>query len=303
MKRLSQLTPKNNNNRQSRLTRSSRNVLSATGLFLFAIFSGSALTAQQSAAPTLVASTGTTGIADGSSSSLSTADSTGDADALPQTPQPPAQKQPDDHTDGQTRRILGIVPNFRAVSANAVLPPQSVKEKFVTASEDSFDYSSIVLPAVVAGIDLERNSTPEFGHGGVGYGRYLWHVTVDQTVENYMVEFVVPAATHEDIRYYTLGHGGFLKRSGYALSRVVITRSDSGSEVFNAGEIIGAGAAAGISNLYYPSRERGLGNTGSQWGLNVGIDAATFVVKEFWPDINHALFHGSKPFHDANQPH
>ena len=207
------------------------------------------------------------------------------------TPQTP---QSDDSTGKQTTRILGIIPNFRAVSADQKLPPQSVKEKFVTASQDSFDYSSIVVPAALAGFNLGRNSIPEFGGGGVGYGRYLWHSVVDQTSENYWVEFIVPAVTHEDIRYYTLGRGGFLKRTEYALSRAVITRSDSGKEVFNAGEVIGAGASAGISNLYYPSSQRGLGNTGSQWGLDIAIDAATFEVKEFWPDINHALFHGQK---------
>lgn len=206
------------------------------------------------------------------------------------TPQTPAS-QDNDPSGKQTKRILGIIPNFRAVSADQHLPPQTVKDKFITASQDTFDYSAIVVPAGLAGFDLARNATPEFGHGGVAYGRYFWHSLVDQTVENYMVEFVVPAATHEDTRYYTLGHGGFLKRTGYALSRTVITRSDSGKEVFNAGEVVGAGAGAGLSNLYYPSRERGLGNTGTQWGTSIGIDAATFVLKEFWPDINNALFH------------
>ena len=195
----------------------------------------------------------------------------------------------------QTRRILGIIPNFRAISTDEKLPPQSVKEKFITASEDSFDYSSIVIPALLAGYSLGTNATPEFGHGGVGYGRYLWHAAVDQTSENYMVEFFVPVATHEDTRYYTMGRGGFMKRAGYSLSRVIITRSDSGREVFNLSEVVGAGASAGLSSLYYPSQERSLGNTGKEWGLDVGIDAAADVVKEFWPDINHWLFHATKP--------
>ncbi|HEY1741629.1 MAG TPA: hypothetical protein VGG18_00580 [Granulicella sp.] len=52
----------------------------------------------------------------------------------------------------QTKRILGIIPNFRAVSANEVLSPQSAKEKFITATEDSFDYSALVLPAVFSGL-------------------------------------------------------------------------------------------------------------------------------------------------------
>jgi hypothetical protein len=200
-----------------------------------------------------------------------------------------------DSTEGQqTKRILGIFPNFRSVSANVQLPPQTVNEKFITATHDSFDYSSIFIPAVVAGYSQATNATPEFHQGAAGYGRYFWHTYLDQTSENYFVEFIVPVITHEDTRYYTLGSGGFWKRTGYSLSRVVITRSDAGHETFNISEIVGAGAAASVSNLYYPSGERTFNDTASRWGLNVGIDAVTFCAHEFWPDINHALFHGKQ---------
>jgi hypothetical protein len=191
----------------------------------------------------------------------------------------------------QTKRILGIIPNFRAVSANQLLPPQSPKEKFVTATEDSFDYSALVIPAALAGYSMAIKDTPEFHQGAIGYGRYLWHSFADQSIENYTVEFVVPTLTHEDIRYYTLGKGGFFKRTGYALSRTVITRSDAGTSTFNYSEVVGAGMAASISNLYYPTPERTFGNTAQKWSINVGIDAATFVFKEFWPDINRKVFH------------
>jgi len=226
--------------------------------------------------------------------------STAYSSSLPDAPDQASQPQSgqttseSEHLDPQTKRILGIIPNFRAVSANTHLPPQSVKEKFVTASEDSFDYSSVVLPAVVAGYSELANSTPEFHGGAAGYGRYFWHTFVDQTDENYMVEFIVPAITREDTRYYTLGKGGFLKRAGYSLSRAVITRNDAGNNTFNLAEVVGAGAAAGISNLYYPRPERTFSQTADKWGTNVGIDAATFMFKEFWPDINHYLFHGQK---------
>jgi hypothetical protein len=202
----------------------------------------------------------------------------------------PAPAAPTDEGK-QTKRILGIYPNFRAVSANVHLPPQTVKEKFLTATDDSFDYSSIFVPAVVAGYSQATNAVPEFHQGAAGYGRYFWHTFVDQTSENYFVEFIVPVITHEDTRYYTLGTGGFFKRSGYALSRAVITRNDAGRETFNISEVVGAGAAAGVSNLYYPQSQRTFGNTADRWGLNVGIDAASFMFREFWPDINHALFH------------
>jgi hypothetical protein len=208
---------------------------------------------------------------------------------------PTSKGQTADQRQPQTKRILGIVPNFRAVSTDEKLPPQTLKDKFMDATQDSFDYSSILLPGLLAAYSMGTDATPEFHQGAAGYARYFWHAAADQTIENYMVEFVVPTVTREDTRFYTLGRGGFLKRTGYAVSRVVITRSDSGKEEFNFGEIVGAGGAAGISSLYYPTRERSLGKTGTQWGLDVGIDAAAFFFREFWPDVNHALFHAAKP--------
>jgi hypothetical protein len=206
----------------------------------------------------------------------------GDA-AASQTDQPQAQ---------QTSRILGIIPNFRAVSTTEHLPAQTVHEKFITATQDSFDYSALFVPTVLAAANLARKATPEFGTGASGFGQYWWHGALDQTSENYWVEFIVPALTHQDTRYYTLGRGGFFKRTGYALSRAVVTRTDAGNETFNVSEVAGAGAAAGLSNAYYPASERTAGNTMGQWGLNVGIDAGTFWFKEFWPDINRKLFKG-----------
>jgi hypothetical protein len=200
----------------------------------------------------------------------------------------------------QTKRILGIIPNFRAVSNTTVLPAQSVGEKFMTATQDSFDYSAIFVPAALAGYNLGTNANPEFGHGAEGYGRYFWRAGVDQTSENYFVEFVYPVTFRQDNRYYTLGHGGFFKRTGYSLSRVLITRSDDAREVFNVSEVLGAGSSAALSTTYYPASQQNFASVGKQWGLGIGIDALSFTVKEFWPDINYRLFHGSRP--DGSAP-
>ncbi len=54
-----------------------------------------------------------------------------------------------------------------------------------------------------------------------------------------MVGGVGPALFPQDSRFYTLGHGGFRKRAFYAASRVLITRTDGGSETFNFSKIIG----------------------------------------------------------------
>lgn len=209
----------------------------------------------------------------------------------PSVPPPQPATQNYSYEGKQTKRILGIVPNFRSVSVDQKLPPEAWKDKFKESSEDAFDYSDFVFVAILSGVDQIQNSYPEFHQGVAGYGRYYWHTLADQVDEDYQVEFLFPAALHQDSRYYTLGRGGFPKRVFYAFSRIVVTRTDGGNESFNASEVVGAGAAAGISNLYYPSQERTWTKTGQRWILNVGLDGATFAFKEFWPDLNSRFFH------------
>ncbi|HEY3972548.1 MAG TPA: hypothetical protein VGM18_06060 [Candidatus Sulfotelmatobacter sp.] len=192
----------------------------------------------------------------------------------------------------QGKRILGIVPNYRAVSANTHLPPLTFKSSLWLATQDSFDYSSFIFVGALAGVDMAGKSQPTFGQGAEGFGKYYWHVFVDSTIENYLAESIVPTATKEDPRYYTLGKGGFSKRTVYAFGRLFITRTNSGTNTFNLSEIVGAGAAAGIGNAYYPAESNPWVKTYQRWGTQVGLDGVFNVVKEFWPDINQKIFRG-----------
>lgn len=191
----------------------------------------------------------------------------------------------------QTKRILWVVPNFRAVSAGTKLPPQTVKEKLKTGAMDSFDYSSFIFVGAQAGISQASDAYPEFHQGAAGYGRYYWHTFADQTDENLWVEGILPITLHQDSRYYTLGEGNFFKRGIYAISRTVITRTNSGAETFNASEVFGSGIAAAISSTYYPTVYRTWTKIGQRWLTSALIDGGTFGVKEFWPDVNRAIFH------------
>jgi hypothetical protein len=210
-----------------------------------------------------------------------------------ESPKPKTDVNPnDDSTEGkQTKRILWIIPNYRAVSVDAQLPPLSVKDKFWLATQDSFDYSNFIFVGLLAGVAQAGNSEPQFHQGAAGYGRYYWHIFVDTTVGNYMTEAIGPTLTKEDPRYFTLGKGGLFKRTGYAVSRLFITRTDSGHETFNLSEIVGNGAAAGIGNAYYPHNQNQWVKTYQRWGTQIALDGAGNILKEFWPEINHAIFH------------
>lgn len=208
---------------------------------------------------------------------------------------PPATVDPSNSNNeegSQPKRILWVIPNYRAVGTNAHLPPLSFREKFWLATEDTFDYSDFIFVGGLAGISMAQKSEPSFGQGAEGYGQYYWHIFVDGAIENYMTEAIVPAVTKEDPRYYTLGKGGFFKRTGYAVSRLFITRTDAGKNTLNISEIVGAGAAAGIGNAYYPAQSNPLVKTYQRWGTQVGLDGVFNIFKEFWPDIDQTVFRG-----------
>ncbi|HEX4643271.1 MAG TPA: hypothetical protein VH161_07380 [Candidatus Acidoferrales bacterium] len=197
----------------------------------------------------------------------------------------------DDSNGKQTKRMLWVVPNFGAVSANAQLPPLSTREKFKLAAQDSVtDYSSYTWAGILAGQAMLLNSDPELGRGIKGYGRYYWRTFADGVSGTFFTEAIVPSIMHEDPRYYTLEEGGFFRRLGYAISRSFVTKTDSGGTRFNFSEVVGNGLEAGLSNAYYPPEERGLKQTGTNWATQMESAVLNHVFQEFWPDIRKNVF-------------
>jgi hypothetical protein len=209
--------------------------------------------------------------------------------AVPQTPSP--QDSEDDSKGKQTKRMLWVVPNFGAVSANTQLSPMSAREKFVLAAHDSvLDYSSFTWAGILAGQAMLLNSDPELGHGIAGYGRYYWRTFTDGVSGAFFTEAIVPSIAHEDPRYYTMERGGFFRRTGYAISRAVLTKTDSGRTRFSFSEVVGNGLEAGLSNAYYPPEERGLSQTAANWGTQMESAVLNHIFQEFWPDIRKKVF-------------
>jgi hypothetical protein len=211
------------------------------------------------------------------------------------SPAPSSSHEKQDKSDKQgpeekqTKRMFWVVPNFAAVSANAQLPPLSTRQKFTLAYHDSFDYSAFVWTGIISAQSFGLNSDPELGGGLAGYSRYYWRAFVDGVSGTYFTEAIVPAMTKEDPRYYTMGHGGFFRRMAYALTRTVVTKTDSGGESFNWSEVGGNGAEAALSNLYYPPQERGASQTVRDWGTQMESAALNNIAKEFWPDIRRKI--------------
>ena len=187
-------------------------------------------------------------------------------------------------------RLFYTLPNFLSVENAANIPTMTTGEKFKVIARSSFDPVEFVWYGVISAVGQAENSESAYGQGWGAYGKRYATNLADGTVEGFMTSAILPSALKQDPRYYVLGQGGFWHRTSYALSRLIITRSDSGSSQFNASEIFGSASAAAISTYgYHPENDKTLGNAASVWGTQVAYDGLAFVVKEFWPDIRRKI--------------
>jgi len=219
---------------------------------------------------------------------------------------------PDTSTQGKVAgtsndRLFFTLPNFLSVQNAGRIPPLTAKQKFAVVARSSFDPVQYPWYAFLSGISQAEDSEPGFGQGAAGYGKRFATAFSDGTIENFMTSAVMPSLLRQDPRFFQSGQGTFFHRTGYAVSRIFITRTDSGHSQFNFSEIIGSAMAASISTFSYHPRsrlvstptnphlfipsDRTLKNTASVWGSEIGYDTITFVVKEFWPDVHRKLSH------------
>jgi len=234
-------------------------------------------------------------------------------------PQSPAPQQPSDKDkdsdktnsdkSGQTSgkvegtsndRLFYTLPNFLTLENTAKLPPLSSKDKFKVVALGTFDYIQYPWWGILAALSQGFNGDPGLGQGWKSYAQRYGITAGDSMVENFMVGAVYPSILRQDPRFYQSGKGGFGRRVGYSISRIFITRTDSGKSQFNYSEIFGAGTAAAISTYSYHPRsaivnghfeasERTFDNMGTTWATQIGLDTMTLVIKEFWPDVHRKL--------------
>ena len=194
----------------------------------------------------------------------------------------------DETQDSAPKRIFGIIPNYRTAPTLKDYKPIPAKEKFKIASRDSFDRGTIVLSALFAGEGQLTKSTPSFGQGAPGYAKYFAASYGDFVLGNYMTEAVYPSLLHQDPRYFRQAGGSAWSRLGAAMGQIFWTRMDSGRMQFNFSEVVGNATAVAISNAYYPDN-RNARDAATRLSIQIGVDMASNVFKEFSPELNRLL--------------
>ncbi len=216
-----------------------------------------------------------------------------ESSSVPKATTEPAAASNEEPIDKQ--RVLGVLPNYRTADGTVPFEPLTAKRKLYIGFKDSTDYPVYPYTAVFAALYQLENSNPSFGQGMKGYARRYGTTYGDQVIGNMLTESLFPILLKEDPRYFRLVTGTAKARLAYAATRIFVTKTDAGNTRFNFSEVLGNAAAVAISNAYLPDSRNARDNI-LKYGQQLGVDAFSNVLKEFWPDIKRRYF--SKKAHN-----
>lgn len=188
-------------------------------------------------------------------------------------------------------RIFGIIPNFQTVNdPTKPYVPLQVREKWWLFVRETVNPYTFASAAAGAGISQWHNSDPKYGDGFRAYMQRFGAAQADIATQNFFSDAVLASFFHEDPRYFRKGPGSpVVHRIFYAMSRVVITRRDSGQDSFNFSGILGMGMGIALSNAYYPPSSINGAEMGSRVGTSLISSALGNLLPEFWPDVKAKL--------------
>jgi hypothetical protein len=167
--------------------------------------------------------------------------------------------------------------------------PLGPKLKFKLFVDQSIAPFHFVTSAAGAGIDQARNALPGYGQGMSGYGKRFGSSLATAASTNFFGTFVLSSMLRRDPRYFVTLHGGFGHRVGYALSRIVVARTDDGKDAANWAGMLGPLLAESLANSYLPVKEQTAGRTFQRYGLRIGLNTASNALREYWPTIFRSL--------------
>jgi len=236
-------------------------------------------------------------VAPAASSSSSQQGAPASGSAAPQDPAAAAadaRKKQHDQAEQQLKaqekqRLLGVMPQFQVVM-NGQAVPLSGGQKWSLALHSPIDPFYIGWAFVVGGgLGEAERSHPGFGWGPSGYFKRVGASYADNVNGALISNALLPQLLHQDPRYFRKGSGSIKGRFIYAALSTVICRSDNGKNEFNTSNVLGDYLAGAVSNLYYPSSDRGVVLTFENGTEVVVFGALGGQILEFGPDLQRLL--------------
>jgi hypothetical protein len=147
--------------------------------------------------------------------------------------------------------------------------------------------SPLTLGAVGVNAAIMRETDSEHVTPGTqpGLTTFYKEALIQKESSAFFGRYLYPSLLKQDPRYYPSTSGSFLGRATYAVSRILITRRDSGERTLNTSYFLGVLTSVAIATAYRPYWARSASSTFKTFGSTIGSDAGINLFQEFRPEI------------------
>jgi hypothetical protein len=208
----------------------------------------------------------------------------------PDSPQPNQEGSPNT-SEGATTRFIGY-----ATSRSIFFPdiatspgPLSPGGKFKIFVNQSISPAYILAAGVSATVNQATNSPGQTGQGWDAYGTRVGYAMARASSSSFFGTFLFASILRQDPRFFPESHPSLGRAIKYSAKRMVVTRGDSGREVFNASGLLGPLAAEALANVYLPTHEQTGARTAERYGTDLAWRFAANMFREYWPTVFHDM--------------
>jgi len=176
----------------------------------------------------------------------------------------------------------------RVIDAYSNAQPLSPAEKAQLALRNTFGGQAIANRLFVAGIDQLVGNPEEWGGGIDAYSRRFGSRMARLAINN-GIRLGTDVAFGIDPRYDRCDCSGFRARAGHAWRRVLISRRDSGGEIFAISNFASAYGTPMIAHHWYPDRLNNWSERTQSGTFQIGWRGVTNMIREFWPEMSRKI--------------
>jgi hypothetical protein len=209
---------------------------------------------------------------------------------LPDSPQPKQQGAPNS-PPGTTSRFIGYISNKSIVFPDIATSPTAptVGGKFKLFVNQSISPPYIVAAAISSAVSQARDVPDAYGQGWDAYGSRYGAAIARASSNSFFSTFLFASVLRQDPRFFPQVHPTLWGSVKYSAQRILVTRTDSGRDTFNASGLLGPLAAETLANVYLPRSEQTGAKTAERFGTDLTWKFAGNMFKNYWPTVFHSL--------------
>jgi len=174
----------------------------------------------------------------------------------------------------------------------------SVGQKFQLFIDNSVSVNSITWDMLGSAVSQANNSPTGFGQGWDAYGKRFGAGMARTASSEFFGTFVLASALHQDPRFYAEINPRFGHAIKYSVQHVFIMRNDQGHEGIAWSGLGGPLMGEALANVYWPDRNRTVGDTLLRYGLDLASRAGGNMMREYWPVVVKRMSHPSASGHN-----